>query len=169
MGSEIALWMTDIFGSGAGEVIAVIFLSMLPVLERGSIPLAFAFGFNWWTAMALSIFGGILPIPFILLFLESIFNFMQKHNIFGNLVEKLNKKAALRNKKIEKYKFFGLIILVGLPLPIPGTGGWTAALIASVLKMNKRNAFLSIFIGVIIAATIVATLTYGLVGYFIKK
>lgn len=167
MGNEIVAWITHIFGADAGKIIGVIFISMLPIIElRGAIPVAFALGLNWWTAVICAIFGNTLPIPFILLFLESIFKFMKKHHILSNVVEKLEAKAASKNEKVAQYKFWGLALFVGIPLP--GTGGWTGSLIASVMKMDKKSAFISVFIGILMAAVIVTTATYGLVGYFIK-
>lgn len=166
MGSAIVSWITSILGADAGKIVGVIFISMLPVIElRGAIPVAFALGLNWWTAMVCAIIGNILPIPFILLFLEAVFKFMKKHNIFSGLVEKLEKIAASKNERVTKYEFWGLTIFVAIPLP--GTGGWTGALIASVMKMNRKSAFLSIIIGVLIAAVVVTMLTYGLVGFFV--
>lgn len=165
MGKKIALWISGIFGSGLGKVLGVGFISMIPIVElRGAVPVAYALGLSWQSAIIISIIGNLLPIPFILIFLDAIFKFMKKHSIFGDLVTKLEDKAVAKSDKVTKYQFWGLVIFVAIPLP--GTGGWTGALIASVMKMNKKKAFLSILIGIIIAAIIVTTLTYGLVGNF---
>lgn len=167
MGNQIVTWITGIFGAEAGKLIGVFIISMLPVIElRGAIPVAFALGVNWWTAFVIAVVGNTLPIPFILLFLESVFKFMKKHNIFGKWVEKLEATAMSKNEKVEKYKFWGLALFVGIPLP--GTGGWTGALIASVMKMDKQRAFASIFVGILGAAIVVTAATYGLVGYFVR-
>ena len=167
MGKSIALWITSIFGQQLGQVIGILFISMLPIVElRGAIPVAYAFGFNWPSAMLIAIIGNLLPIPFILIFLESIFKYMKKHNILSNFVTKLEEKAVAKSETVAKYQFWGLAIFVGIPLP--GTGGWTGALIASVMKMDKKQAFLSIAIGVIIAAILVTFATYGLFGSLVK-
>lgn len=167
MAETIVAWITGIFGASVGKIIGVFFVSLLPIIElRGAIPVAFALGLSWQTAMVCSIIGNLLPIPFILIFLEYVFEFMKKHNILKNLVLKMEEKAQNGSKKVEKYKFWGLLIFVAIPLP--GTGGWTGALIASVMKMNKKHAFLSILGGVIIAGVVVTLLTYGLVGNVIR-
>ena len=167
MAESIVAWITGIFGVSIGKLIGVLFISIIPIIElRGAIPVAFAIGISWQTAMICSIIGNLLPIPFILLFLDYVFKFMKEHNIFKNLVLKMEEKAQKGSKKVEKYKFLGLLIFVAIPLP--GTGGWTGALIASVMKMNKKHAFLSISGGVIIAGIIVTLLTYGLVGSVIR-
>ena len=163
MGSAIVSWVIEIFGQGIGKIIGVFFISMLPVIElRGAIPVAYALGLNWQTAMIVAIIGNMFPIPFILLFLDFVFKFMKEHNILKNLVVKLENKAVASSDKVTKYKFWGLAIFVGIPLP--GTGGWTGALIASVMKMRRKAALLSIFIGVVVAAILVTMATYGVFG-----
>ena len=126
MGERIVLLITEIFGASAGKIIGIFIVSMLPVIElRGAIPVAFIMGIDWKTAMICAIIGNLLPIPFILLFLDIIFNFMKKHNIFKKLVLWLEEKAHKNAPKVEKYGFWGLMLFVAIPLP--GTGGWTGA------------------------------------------
>jgi len=163
MGKKIALWLVGIFGGNLGKVLGVGIIAMIPVIElRGSIIVAYAFGLEWYIAMGISIIGNMLPIPFILLFLDAVFKFMKKHNILAKFVIKMEQKAYKNEDKVLKYAFWSLAIFVGIPLP--GTGAWTGALIASVIKMNRKKALLSIFIGVVLASIIVTILTYGLIG-----
>lgn len=163
MDKNIALWISGIFGSGIGKIFGIGFIAMIPIIElRGAIPVAYALGVDWPMAMSMAILGNMIPIPFILLFIDGIFSFMKKHNIMKDLVLRLEKKAVTKSEEVTKYQFWGLAIFVAIPLP--GTGGWTGALIASIIKMNKKQAFLSILIGVVIASVIVTILTYGLVG-----
>lgn len=167
MGEKIVLWITGVFGAAFGKILGVFLISMIPVIElRGAIPVAFALGINWYSALIIAIIGNLLPIPFILLLLDKVFAFMKKHNIFKKLVLKMEDKGNRASDKVVKYKFWGLALFVAIPLP--GTGAWTGALVASVLKMNKKEAMLSITIGVIIAALIMTILSYGLVGLIIK-
>ena len=150
-------------GAGAGKVIGTFIISMLPIIElRGAIPVAFAMGLNWKIAIICAIIGNLLPIPFILLFLDVIFKFMKKHNILGNFVLWLEEKGRKNAPRVEKYGFWGLMLFVAIPLP--GTGGWTGALIASVMKMSKKNSIISITLGVLLAATVFTIATYGLIG-----
>lgn len=66
---------------------------MLPIIElRGAIPVAFALGVDWKAAMLCAIIGNVLPIPFILLFLDAIFNLMKKNNRLKNVVLWLEEK-----------------------------------------------------------------------------
>jgi len=166
MGNNIISWITGIFGEKIGEIIGSMFVAMLPVIElRGAIPIARVLGLNSQTAFLCAIIGNMLPIPFILIFLESIFNFLKKRGKFGNLIKKLEDRAMAKSEKVLKYQFWGLALFVAIPLP--GTGGWTGALIASVMKMNKKDAFLSVMIGIIGAGIVVTLVTYG-IGIIIR-
>ena len=60
---------------------------------------------------------------------------------------------------MQKYAFWGLVILVAIPLP--GTGAWTGALVAAMLDMRLKKAFPAIALGVVIAGIVVAFVTYG--------
>jgi len=167
MGYSIVEWITYILGANAGEMIGTVVISMLPVIElRGAIPVAYALGLNWQTAMLCAVVGNLLPIPFILLFIDWAFAFMKRHGILVTFVEKLEAKAIAKSDAVAKYQFWGLALFVAIPLP--GTGGWTGALIASMMKTNKKDALLSISAGVLIAVVVVITATYFLAGSIIN-
>ena len=59
--------------------------------------------------------------------------------------------------KIKKYEKIGLTMFVAIPLPV--TGGWTAAIAAFLLGMPFKIAFPLISLGVLIAGIIVSRLT----------
>ena len=61
-----------------------------------------------------------------------------------------------------KYARIGLFLFVAVPLP--GTGAWSGALIATILKMPKTKALLSIFCGVIMAGIIMLIASHGVLG-----
>ena len=136
-------------------------MSMIPVIElRGAIPVGVSYGLNIWVAIVLSIIGNMLPVPFIMLFIRKIFAWMRKVNkTFARIVEKMEEKAAKHTDKVTKYGFWGLLILVAIPLP--GTGAWTGALVAAMLELRFKTALPAIFLGVIIAAVLVSFITYG--------
>ncbi len=145
-----------------GEIITFV-ISLLPILElRGGLLAAGALNVNPVIAYIIAIIGNLLPIPFILMFLTPIFNWMKKTKLFKGIVEKLENKAMKNKEKFEKGEFIALIIFVGIPLP--GTGAWTGALIASVLGMNRKKAMLAIILGVIMASIIMMFLSYGLLN-----
>jgi len=47
-------------------------------------------------------------------------------------------------------------------IPLPGTGGWTGALVAALADMRVRDATFIIAVGVLIAGLIMSGLSYGL-------
>ena len=77
------------------------------------------------------------------------------------LVTRMEKKAEKNRAAVEKYAFWGLAILVAIPLP--GTGAWTGALVAALLDMRMRKAVPSILLGVLIAAGIMTAITFGVI------
>ncbi len=134
-------------------------ISMVPVVElRGAIPIATAHGVDFSVAIIVAIIGNLIPIPFILVFIRKIFRWMRKVSPrLGRIVSGLEAKAEQKQGRVQKYKFWGLLLLVAIPLP--GTGAWTGALVAAMMNMRVRRAFPAIALGVVIAAVIVALAT----------
>lgn len=138
----------------------VVLVSMLPLIElRGGIPFARLLMLPLEQAILFSVIGNIIPIPFILLFINKIFDWLRPTKLFGGIVKKLEARAMNKSDGIQKAEFWGLTMFVGIPLP--GTGGWTGALIASLLKIDRRKASLAILLGIAIAATIMSLISYG--------
>ena len=163
---SIVAFIISIFGANAGKVIGIFLISLLPVIElRGSIPVGYYQGLPWYTNMITSIIGNLLPVPFILLFVVKVFEFMKKRNIMVGFIEKIEKRAMSRSESIANKEFIGLMLFVAIPLP--GTGAWTGALIAALLQFNRKKSFMYICIGVLIAASLVTLGVYGVIGSFI--
>ena len=163
LAQSIVAFIISIFGENAGKVIGIFFISLLPVIElRGSIPIGYYQGLPWYTNMITSIIGNILPVPFILLFVVKVFEFMKKRNIMVNIIEKIEKRAMSRSESIANKEFLGLMLFVAIPFP--GTGAWTGALIAALLQFDRKKSFVYIFIGVLIAASLVTLGVYGVIG-----
>lgn len=137
------------------------FTSMTPVLElRAAIPLGIAAGLPVPLVLVTAIIGNILPVPLILLLIRRIFQWLRNFKHMGMLIDKLEQRAHLKGKTVEKYRTFGLILLVAIPLP--GTGAWTGALVADVLDIRMRTAIPAITLGVIIAGLLMTGVTCGL-------
>ena len=156
----------NFWSSTLGKVIYTFLISMVPVIElRGAIPTGVASGLNIWVAIALSVLGNLVPVPFIILFIRKIFALMRKWSTkLNGLVTKLEDRAAKKSDVVQKYAFWGLFILVAIPLP--GTGAWTGALVAAMLDMRLKKAFPAIALGVLGAAVIVSFATYGVKAMF---
>lgn len=144
-----------------GKELIVFLISLMPILElRGGLIAAALLGLNIVPAFIICIIGNLLPIPFILWFITPIFNKLKKKKHLSKFVNKIEKKALSKKDKIEKAEFWGLFFFVGIPLP--GTGGWTGSLIASLISMDKKKAMLAITCGVLLAGLIVGSLSFGL-------
>ncbi len=144
-----------------GKELIVFLISLMPILElRGGLIAAALLGLNIVPAFIICIIGNLLPIPFILWFITPIFNKLKKTKHLSRFVNKIEKKALSKKDKIEKAEFWGLFFFVGIPLP--GTGGWTGSLIASLIDMDKKKAMLAITCGVLLAGLIVGSLSFGL-------
>ncbi len=156
----------EFFSTFFGKILGTFFISMVPVIElRGAIPTGVAAGLSVWTSAAASIFGNMVPVPFIIIFIRKIFEWMRKKSKkLDSLVVYFEEKADRHKATVDKYKFWGLCILVAIPLP--GTGAWTGALVAAMMDMRLKDAIPSIFLGVVIAAIIVAMVTGGALVVF---
>lgn len=141
----------------------IIFLvSMVPVLElRASIPIGFGFGLELWETLLLSITGNIIIIPFVVLMFTRVLSIMRKIKFTVKLADFLETRVVKKADKVQNWIFLGLMLFVAIPLP--GTGAWTASMIAGLLKLPLRKAFIPIAIGVIIASVIVTLVTYGVI------
>lgn len=144
------------------KVLLIEFLmAMVPVVElRGAVPFAIAAGASPAAAFATAAVGNMVPIPFIILFLRQIFSWLRGRSPrMDRILDRLERKAEKNRKKAERYEWLGLCILVAIPLP--GTGAWTGALVASVAGMRLRSAIPSITLGVLIADGIVLAISMG--------
>ena len=146
--------------AGINHELAVFLISMFPIVElRGAIPFGVALGVDWRTVYFLSVLGNIIPAPFIILFFRPVIEYLEKTKIFGKLASKIKKRASSKVKDVNKYKMLGLCIFVAVPLP--GTGAWTGAAIAALMKMRLKYALPMILIGVFIAGVLMMGISYG--------
>ena len=134
---------------------------MMPILElRGAIPIGVSMGLSPITCLLVSLVGNMVPVPFIILFIRRIFEWMKrKSSRLARIAERLEKKAYAKGDIVYKGEIIGLILIVAIPLP--GTGAWTGSLIAALLNIRMKAAVPAIITGVIIAGILVVGLTYG--------
>lgn len=155
--------LVTLFGTTIPKELTVFVISLMPILElRGGLIAARLLEMNVWRAFFFCFIGNMLPMPFILLFIRKIFDLMRKWKYTVKIVAKMEAKAEKHRGTIEKYGFWGLLILVAVPLP--GTGGWTGALVAALMDIRMRRALPAITLGVLIAGFIVGGISFGLFG-----
>ena len=139
--------------------------AMIPVVElRGAIPVGVAAGLPPAVACVTAILGNLLPVPFIMLLARRVFNWLRDTRLFGPKIVWLERRAHLKGRIVRKYRLPGLVVLVAIPLP--GTGAWTGALVASLLDIRLRNALPAILAGLVIAGGITTAVTLGLIQLF---
>lgn len=164
---SLVTWFTTHLSGKISKEAIIFIISMVPILElRGGMVAASLLQVEAARALAFCIIGNILPVPFILLLITPVFNWMKKTKTFRPLVEKIESKAMGKKEKIEKYEFWGLVLFVGIPLP--GTGAWTGALIAALLGIKLKKAFPAIVLGILLASIIMLIFSYGLLGSIIS-
>ena len=148
-----------------GKLLLTFATAMVPVIElRGAIPVGIAAGLPPAVACAAAILGNLLPVPFIMLLARRVFSWLRDTCLFGPKIVWLERRAHLKGRIVRKYRLPGLVVLVAIPLP--GTGAWTGALVASLLDIRLRNALPAILLGLVIAGVLITLLTLGVVRLF---
>jgi len=130
-----------------------------PISElRGAIPIAVGvYDFPWYYAFLFGVIGNLLPVPFIILFLNYVVPVLSKVPALDRLAQWFFACARHRGKIVERYEKIGLVLFVAIPLPF--TGAWTGSVLAVLLGIKLKNTLLSILVGVLIAGTIVTLAT----------
>jgi len=137
------------------EWLQIFILSMIPGIEsRYVVPFAiYKFGWGWWQAFPIAIAGNIILVPFGLLFLRSIEQYLKQYPSWKKAIDSIFPKIRKRaDKKIQRYENLALLFFVIVPLPFTGAGLGT--LIAYLFDLKFSSSILLIFIGVIISALI---------------
>ena len=146
-----------------GKEILVFLISLMPILElRGGLIAAALLDVNPVISYIICIIGNVLPVPFILWFINSILNWMRNSKHFSSIANWLDSKVTKHKAQIEKYGFWGMVLFVGIPLP--GTGAWTGTLAASLLDMDFKKSVIAIIAGVILAGIIMGLASAGVFG-----
>lgn len=156
-------WLTETM---IGEFTLTMLFSMIPVVElRGGIPFGVTLGLPVWAAFLAAVIGNLIPVPFIIVYIRRIFQWMRRRMPrLNSLVDALERKAHLKGRRVTKYKYLGLAVFVAIPLP--GTGAWTGSLAAAFLDMPLRRALPSVVAGVVTAGLAISILTYGVASLF---
>ena len=154
--SLFASWQSIPFG----RELIVFIISLMPIVElRGGLIAASLLGLPPFRSYVIAVIANMIPVPFILWFINSVLDFMRKRERFSKLVNWLDQKVEKHKSQIEKYGFWGMVLFVGTPLP--GTGAWTGCLIAAVLEMDRKKALLAAIIGVFMASIIMMLFSFG--------
>lgn len=165
MAERLAEALVNFFGTTIPAELTIFLVSLLPILElRGGMIAAALLGVPFGQAFLICLVGNLLPIPFILWLIRPFFNWLRTKKHFKKLADWLERKTEKNKEKVLKYEVLGLLLFVAIPLP--GTGGWTGALVAAMLDMPIKKSLPIICLGVLIAGGIMSAVTYGLPALF---
>ncbi len=161
MVENIVAELVEFFQNTIPPQLVAFLISLCPILElRGGMIAARILQIDFWQAFIICYIGNMIPIPFILLFIRRIFTWMRKFKHFSKIVDKLEARSEKKKDTIVKYKEWGLLLFVAIPLP--GTGGWTGSLMAALMDLRMKKCLPIIALGVLIAGIIMSLITYGI-------
>ena len=153
-------------GTTEGRCLFTMLVSMIPIIElRGGLPFGVALGLPYHLAFPAAVIGNLIPAPFIIVYIRRIFELMRRYLPWLNgVVDKLERKAHLKGRKVQKYQYLGLWLFVAVPLP--GTGAWTGSLAAAFLGMRLKKAMPAVVLGILTAGCIMLGLTHMGINLF---
>lgn len=140
--------------------LSTIIISCLPIFElRAAIPIAMGiYGMSAGSAYVFAVFGNMLPVIPLLLFLEPVSTRLRRYSIFDRFFSWLfDRTRRNHTERFEKYGTLALTLFVAVPIPV--TGAWTGCAAAFVFGIKFRHAFWAILAGVMIAGIIVSVVT----------
>ena len=154
------------------DYLTLFIISMIPIVElRGAIIFMAGMDVNMIAGMFCCVAGSSVFITPIILVIRPLIRRLKKSKTFykfGRFLEEhltdrapeINEEGSAVKKKIsmDTKKFWGVAIFVGIPLPM--TGSFTGSAIAGVLDFKLWKAVLSVFVGNIIAGSILTTIVY---------
>ena len=149
-----------------GKCLFTMLVSMIPIIElRGGLPFGVALGLPYYLAFPAAVIGNLIPTPFIIVYIRRIFELTRKYlPSLNGLVDRLEKKAHLKGRKVQRFQYIGLWLFVSIPLP--GTGAWTGSLAAAFLGMRLKKAMPAVVLGVLTAGCVMLGLTHVGVNLF---
>ena len=152
------------------QYLLIFFVSMVPLIElRGSILMAVGMGLDYFTALAVSVLGNMLPVPIIYFFAREVLIWGSHKKYIGKFFRFCLEKGEQAGHKLTEKAgrgglFVALMLFVGIP--IPGTGAWTGTLAASFLNMGIKSTAASVSLGVVIAGIIMGVASTGVFSVF---
>lgn len=146
------------------KYLIVFFISMVPLIElRGAIPVAIGMGLDTLPSIAVCAVGNLIPVPIIYFFARKFLVWGLDKPYIGGICHFFHDKGEAAGQKLSSSRFgrFGLMaaLIVFVGIPLPGTGAWTGTLGASFLDLGMKKTALSVTLGVLMAAIIMATVS----------
>ena len=126
---------------------------------RVGIPYGIINDLNPLLALSVGLAANLLIYPLLMLLINTFNARLWKYRPYKVQSLKLVRRAQKgAGASIQKYGFWGLMIFVMIPLPF--TGAYMGTIAAYIFKIRKREAFLAISLGVVIACAIITVSTH---------
>ena len=137
---------------------------MVPLVElRGAMIYAAVAEMPFLPSLICCVIGNILPVPFLIKFAKTVLVYLSKINKIGWIFQKIIDRGNKKAEKVRNAELFGLFAFVAIPLP--GTGAWTASLIATLMQLRVVKSTFAILLGVITCGIIMGILSFGIVDF----
>ena len=152
------------------KYLMIFFVSMVPLVElRLAMPMAVGMDLPYFPALVVCVLGNMLPVPIIYFFARKVLVWGADKKYIGKFFRFCLEKGERGGEKLVAKTgrgglFMALLLFVGIPLP--GTGAWTGTLAASFLNMGIKSTALAVSLGVILAGTIMAIGSTGVLAVF---
>ena len=153
------------------KYLIVFLVSMVPIVElRGALPIAAGFGLPMVRSYIICVIGNMLPVPVIFFFARKVLIWGADKKYIGKFftwcLDKGERGGEKLKAKAGRGLYVALMLFVGIPLP--GTGAWTGAGLAVLLRLDKKKSSIAIFLGVILASIIMSIISYGILDKIIR-
>lgn len=144
------------------HLIDVFFIAASPFSQlAAAIPIGIeTHDLHWASVFPVAVAGNLLAVPLLYLIINPGYRLVSKVNSLHFIIrftdwvfERCRRQSGL----VEKYGGVGLVLWVGIPLPM--TGVWTGTVIAWLLGFSFKRTFPYTLLGVLMAATVVTALT----------
>ena len=148
------------------DYIYLFFISMVPLIElRGAMIYAAVAEMPFLPSLICCVIGNILPVPFLIKFAKTVLTYLSKIDKIGWIFQKIIDRGNKKAEKVRNAELLGLFAFVAIP--IPGTGAWTASLIATLMQLRVIKSTVAIFLGVIACGIIMGIVSFGIVDLLI--
>lgn len=146
----------------------VFFVSALPIGElRAALPIALVkFKLPLVQSILIVLAGNMIPVAFIFGVLPAFERLVARIPPFNGWLQRYYAFVKLRH--VERFRRFGWFFLIPfVAIPLPGSGAWTAALIAYLLKLDAYKSALAIFLGLCGSVVFIFLVTTGALKLFL--
>ena len=145
------------------NLLLIAVVAFLPTIEvRGAIPMAYVIyhssATRFWLGVIIAIVANIATGPVALTLLSSVERWLLRQekgflahlrNTYLRIIQRVERRKGV----VERWGYVGLAAFVAIPLP--GSGAWTGALLAHLLRLERHKAIVSITVGVLLASVLV--------------